>query len=249
MASRPVKARAVFGGAEEAAWEGGGHGEGGDAHGSATRRPSEWWRTGSNSAGLGLELERRDASGNVHTSEKRDDAHDSFLQVKKGFVLLTRMESITTYKNQQGQRRSGKKTKHVKRLKTKRLKLKVHFQMSKDTIFSKPHTKALCNANHRSIVEQGRATAAFQQRNSELSHEVNDLQDQLQAERANTQEIIKLERAEREQLEGKLKEERAERERLLEAERTSRLKFEKKNMMAKFAEFSKQMGTQQDPNN
>uniref|UniRef100_A0A8I6WNZ3 Uncharacterized protein n=1 Tax=Hordeum vulgare subsp. vulgare TaxID=112509 RepID=A0A8I6WNZ3_HORVV len=94
------------------------------------------------------------------------------------------------------------------------------------------------------IEEQARATAAFQQRNSELSHQVNDLQDQLQAERANTQEIINLERAEREQLEGKLKEERAERERLLEAERTSRLKFEK-NMMAKFAEFSKQMGTQQ----
>lgn len=94
------------------------------------------------------------------------------------------------------------------------------------------------------IEVQARATTAFEQQNSELSHQVNDLQDQLQAERANTQEIINLERAEREQLEGKLKEERAERERLLEAERTSRLKFEK-NMMAKFAEFSKQMGTQQ----
>ncbi|KAI4967934.1 hypothetical protein ZWY2020_010387 [Hordeum vulgare] len=70
--------------------------------------------------------------------------------------------------------------------------------------------------------------AAFQQRNSELSHQVNDLQDQLQAESANTQEIINLERAERERLEGKFKEERAKRERLLEAERTSRLKFEKK---------------------
>uniref|UniRef100_A0A8I6XU59 Uncharacterized protein n=1 Tax=Hordeum vulgare subsp. vulgare TaxID=112509 RepID=A0A8I6XU59_HORVV len=68
------------------------------------------------------------------------------------------------------------------------------------------------------IEEQARATAAFQQRNAELSHQVNDLQDQLQAERANTQEIINLERAEREQLEGKLKEEGAERERLLEAE-------------------------------
>ncbi|KAE8767601.1 hypothetical protein D1007_61021 [Hordeum vulgare] len=97
---------------------------------------------------------------------------------------------------------------------------------------------------HIQIEEQARATAAFQQRNSELSHQVNNLQDQLQAERANTQEIINLERAEREQLEGKLKEECVERERLLEAERTSRLKFEK-NMMAKFAEFSKQMGTQQ----
>uniref|UniRef100_A0A8I6WPF2 Uncharacterized protein n=1 Tax=Hordeum vulgare subsp. vulgare TaxID=112509 RepID=A0A8I6WPF2_HORVV len=92
--------------------------------------------------------------------------------------------------------------------------------------------------------EQARATTATQQRNSELNHQVNDLQDQLQAERANTQEIIKLERAEREQLEEKLKEERAERERLLEAERTSRLEFER-NMMAKFAELSKHMGTQQ----
>ncbi|KAE8806398.1 hypothetical protein D1007_17453 [Hordeum vulgare] len=98
--------------------------------------------------------------------------------------------------------------------------------------------------NYRMIEEKARATTSFQQRNSELNHQVNDLQDQLQAERANTQEIINLERAEREQLEGKLKEERAERERLLEAERTSRLKFEK-NMMAKFAVFSKQMGTQQ----
>ncbi|KAI4995810.1 hypothetical protein ZWY2020_037898, partial [Hordeum vulgare] len=171
------------------------------------------------------------SQGNVHTLEERDDAHDSFLQVKKGLVLLRRMETITTYKNQHGQRRSVVlsifRTKHVKRLKTKRLKLKVHFQMSKDTIFSRPHTKALCNASYRSL----------------LSHQVNDLQDQLQADRANTQEIINLERAEREQLEGKLKEEHAERERLLEAERTSRLKFEK-NMMAKFAEFSKQMGTQ-----
>ncbi|KAE8797587.1 hypothetical protein D1007_27242 [Hordeum vulgare] len=49
----------------------------------------------------------RDASGNVHTSDERDDAHDSFLQVKKGSVLLTRMEIITTYKNQHGHRRSG----------------------------------------------------------------------------------------------------------------------------------------------
>uniref|UniRef100_A0A8I6XZB0 Uncharacterized protein n=1 Tax=Hordeum vulgare subsp. vulgare TaxID=112509 RepID=A0A8I6XZB0_HORVV len=92
--------------------------------------------------------------------------------------------------------------------------------------------------------EQACATVATQQRNSELSHQVNDLQHQLQAERANTQDIINWERAERERLEEKLKEESAERERLLEAERTSRLKFEK-NMMTKFAELSKQMGTQQ----
>ncbi|KAE8789163.1 hypothetical protein D1007_36648 [Hordeum vulgare] len=423
----------------------------------------------------------RDASGNVHTSEKRDDAHDSFLQVKKGFVLLTRMESITTYKNQPGQRRSGtqdqsdtpvsandmcaleewpsharrnraqlqdeaggqkkkgrgvlkgfkaskksfangsaklniafyeklggtvgmnyrsfkddvvvimkrklpligvrrwsdihptihrlvvedmidrwdledtpdteekvltiakerykgwrstlsstykayktdasrlanlpedlqpeewewmieyfgtdlkfqersqKNTDNRKKQKTKhRIGSKSYSQVSfekdkaceevkkKETetqgplsdeqrhnIFQTTYKGTLqCKSSqHRGygdmakpstgseririqIEEQARATAAFQQRNSELSHEVNDLQDQLQAERANTQEIINLERAEREQLEGKLKEERAERERLLEAERTSRLKFEK-NMMAKFAEFSKQMGTQQ----
>ncbi|KAI4980047.1 hypothetical protein ZWY2020_016800, partial [Hordeum vulgare] len=86
------------------------------------------------------------------TEEERDDAHDSFLQVKKGSVLVTRMESITTYQNQHRQQRSGKKTKHVKRLKTKRLKLKVHFEMSKDTIFSRPHTNALGNASHRSLV-------------------------------------------------------------------------------------------------
>ena len=94
------------------------------------------------------------------------------------------------------------------------------------------------------IEEQARATAATQERNSQLSQQVNELEDQLQAERANTQERINLERAEREQLEERLKEERAERERLLQEERTSRLEFEK-NMMAKFVELSQQMGTQQ----
>uniref|UniRef100_M8C784 Uncharacterized protein n=1 Tax=Aegilops tauschii TaxID=37682 RepID=M8C784_AEGTA len=49
----------------------------------------------------------RDASGNVHPSEENDDAHYSFQQVKKGYVLVTRMESITAYKNQHGQHRSG----------------------------------------------------------------------------------------------------------------------------------------------
>ncbi|KAM3208909.1 hypothetical protein ACQJBY_063535 [Aegilops geniculata] len=96
------------------------------------------------------------------------------------------------------------------------------------------------------IEEQACATAATQQQNFELGQQVNELQDQLQAERANTQERINLERAEREQLEERLKEERAERERLLEEERTSRVEFEK-NMMAKFAELSQQMGTQQMP--
>ncbi|XP_040248248.2 LOW QUALITY PROTEIN: uncharacterized protein [Aegilops tauschii subsp. strangulata] len=99
---------------------------------------------------------------------------------------------------------------------------------------------------HIQIEEQARATAATQERNSQLSQQVNELQDQLQAERANTQERINLERAEREQLEERLKEERAERERLLQEERTSRLEFEK-NMMAKFVELSQQMGIQQVP--
>ncbi|KAF7102134.1 hypothetical protein CFC21_103318 [Triticum aestivum] len=94
------------------------------------------------------------------------------------------------------------------------------------------------------IEEQARATAATQERNSQLSQQVNDLEDQLQAERANTQERINLEHAEREQLEERLKEERAERERLLQEERTSRLEFEK-NIMAKFVQLSKQMETQQ----
>ncbi|KAM3256702.1 hypothetical protein ACQJBY_049251 [Aegilops geniculata] len=44
---------------------------------------------------------------NMLATEERDDAHYSFLQVKKGFVLITRMESITAYKNQYGQHRSG----------------------------------------------------------------------------------------------------------------------------------------------
>ena len=94
------------------------------------------------------------------------------------------------------------------------------------------------------IEEQARATAETQQQNSELSQQVNLLQDQLEAERANTQEKINLERAEREQLEDLLKQEYAERERLLEEERRSRLEFEK-NMMAKFAKFSQHMRTQQ----
>ncbi|KAE8793151.1 hypothetical protein D1007_32253 [Hordeum vulgare] len=277
----------------------------------------------------------RDASGNVHTSEERDDAHDSFLQVKKGSVLLTRMESITTYKNQHGQRRSGKRTQdqsdtpvsandmcaleewssHArgnraqlqdeaggqkkkgrgvlkgfkaskKRFVNGSAKLNIAFSeklggtvgmnyrsfkddvdktceevKNKETetqgplsdeqrhnIFQTTYKGTLqCKSSQPrgygymakpstgseririQIEVQARATAAFGQQNSELSHQGNDLQDQLQAERANTQEIINLERAEREQLEGELKEERAEREILLEEERTSRLKFEKKH--------------------
>ncbi|KAI4973906.1 hypothetical protein ZWY2020_041687 [Hordeum vulgare] len=301
------------------------------------------------------------------TQEERDDAHDSFLQVKKGSVLVTRMESITTYQNQHRQPRSGTQDQsntpvsandmcaldewpsHARRNRAQLqdeaggqkkkgrgvLKVGMNYRSFKDDVVvimkrklpligvrrwsdihptihrlivadiidrwdleDTPDTeekdKACAEVKNKEtetqgplsdeqrqnifqtrykgtlqckssqprgygymakpstgseririqIEEQARATAAFQQRNSELSHQVNDLQDQLQAERANTQEIINFERVEREQLEGKLKEERAERERLLEAERTSRLKFEK-NMMAKFGEFSKQMGTQQ----
>nr|XP_045089385.1 uncharacterized protein LOC109733696 isoform X2 [Aegilops tauschii subsp. strangulata]XP_045089386.1 uncharacterized protein LOC109733696 isoform X2 [Aegilops tauschii subsp. strangulata] len=96
------------------------------------------------------------------------------------------------------------------------------------------------------IEEQARATVATQEQNSQLSQQVNELEDQLQAERANTQERINLECAEREQLEERLKEECAKRERLLQEERTSRLEFER-NMMAKFIELSQQMGTQQVP--
>uniref|UniRef100_A0ACD5YCY1 Uncharacterized protein n=3 Tax=Avena sativa TaxID=4498 RepID=A0ACD5YCY1_AVESA len=98
------------------------------------------------------------------------------------------------------------------------------------------------------IEEQARATAKTQQQNSELSQQVNELQDQLEVERADMQERLNLERAEREQLEERLQQERAERERLLEEERRSRLEFEKA-MMTKFnqqmAKLSQQMGSQQ----
>jgi len=103
------------------------------------------------------------------------------------------------------------------------------------------------------LEDQARAQAETQKVNSELSHQVTELQDQLQAERESTQERINFERAERENLEERLKEERAEREklleeeraerdRLLEEERKSRLEFEK-NMMTKFTQLSQQMGT------
>ena len=92
--------------------------------------------------------------------------------------------------------------------------------------------------------EQARATAETQKVNSELSHQVTELQDQLQAERESTQERINSERAERENLEEMLKQERADRERLLEEERRSRLEFET-DMMAKFKQLSQQMETHQ----
>ena len=65
------------------------------------------------------------------------------------------------------------------------------------------------------IEEQDRATADTQKVNSELSHQVTELQDYLQVEREITQERIYLECAERENLEDRLKEELAEKERLL----------------------------------
>jgi len=98
------------------------------------------------------------------------------------------------------------------------------------------------------IEEQAHATAETQQQNSQLSQQVNELEDQLEVERAHMQERLSLERAEREQLEERLQQERAERERLLEEERRSGLEFEKA-MMTKFnqqmAKLSQQMGSQQ----
>ena len=51
------------------------------------------------------------------------------------------------------------------------------------------------------IEEQARATAEAQQLNSELSQQVNVLHDQLDAERADMEERMAIERAERELLE------------------------------------------------
>jgi hypothetical protein len=44
------------------------------------------------------------------------------------------------------------RTKHVKRCRTKKLKLKVHSQVSRETMFSRLHTKTPCNASHHSLV-------------------------------------------------------------------------------------------------
>ena len=169
-----------------------------------------------------------------------------------------------------GQKKKGRgvlfvfRTKHLKRFKTKKMKLKVQFLVNIEAIFSRPHRKTLRNATHHSLMgmdtwpnhqvvlkriksqfeEQECATTEIQKVNSELSHQVTELQDQLQAERESTQERINFERAKRENLEERLKEERAETERLLEEERRSILEFEK-NMMAKFAQFSQQTQTHQ----
>ena len=90
------------------------------------------------------------------------------------------------------------------------------------------------------LQDQTRATAETQKVNSQLSHQVSELQEQLQAERESTQERIEKERAERENLEEMLKQERADRDRLIEDERRSRLDFET-TMMAKFAQLFEQM--------
>ena len=59
------------------------------------------------------------------------------------------------------------------------------------------------------LQDQARAQAATEKVNTQLSQQVTELQDQLQAERENTQERIDFERAERENLEKMLEEERA----------------------------------------
>lgn len=45
------------------------------------------------------------------------------------------------------------RTKHIERSKTKKMKLKVHAQVSRETTFSRMHTKTLCNASHRSLID------------------------------------------------------------------------------------------------
>ena len=101
------------------------------------------------------------------------------------------------------------------------------------------------------LEEQARATVETQKVNSELSQQVTELQQKLQAERASMDERINLERAERENLEERLHEECAKRERMMELERTSRQEFETDLMaqfnsqfQSKFQEFSQQMEKQ-----
>ncbi|KAE8786357.1 hypothetical protein D1007_39806 [Hordeum vulgare] len=154
-------------------------------------------------------------------------------------------------------------TKHVQRLKTKRLKTQGPLSdEQRHNIFQTTYKGTLqCKSSQPrgygymakpstgseririQIEEQAHATAAFQQRNSELSRQSMIYKINYKLSVQTHKRLLTWSAREREQLEGKLEEERAERERFLEAERTSRLKFEK-NMMAKFAEFSKQMGTQ-----
>ncbi|XP_048572291.1 uncharacterized protein LOC125552688 isoform X13 [Triticum urartu] len=223
---------------------------------------------------------------NLLATEERDDAHYSFLQgtqeqlgthvAANDMCALdewpshARRNRAQLWNESDGQNKKGRgvlfvfRTKHLKRFKTKKMKLKVQFPVNIEAIFSRPHRKALRNATHHSLMgmdtwpnhqvvlkriksqfeEQARATAEIQKVNSELSHQVTELQDQLQAERESTQERINFERAERENLEESLKEEHADMERLLEEERRSTLKFEK-NMMAKFAQLSQHTQTHQ----
>ncbi|KAM0828223.1 hypothetical protein ACQ4PT_067689 [Festuca glaucescens] len=95
------------------------------------------------------------------------------------------------------------------------------------------------------LEEQSRAS---QRQNAELNQQVTQLQDELQAERENTQQQLELERAERQRLEERLQEDRIERERLLEEERRSRqleLQAVQESFMKKIAEMTEMMGTQQ----
>ena len=62
------------------------------------------------------------------------------------------------------------------------------------------------------VEEQARATVETQKVNSELSHQVTELQQKLEAKRASMEERINLERAERVNLEERLEHERVERE-------------------------------------
>ena len=103
------------------------------------------------------------------------------------------------------------------------------------------------------VEEQARATEETQKANSELSQQVTELQQKLQAERDSMEERINFERAERENLEERLQQERAERERMMELERSSRQEFEKNlmaqfnlEMQSKFKEFATQMEKQKN---
>ena len=57
-----------------------------------------------------------------------------------------------------GQKKKGRgvlfvfRTKHLKRFKTKKMKLKVQFPVNIEAIFSRPHRKTLRNATHHSLM-------------------------------------------------------------------------------------------------
>lgn len=74
---------------------------------------------------------------------------------------------------------------------------------------AKPQTDSERSRMH--IEDQARVTVETQQRNSELSQHVSELEEQLEVERVNMQQSITYECAERELLEERLQEERAAR--------------------------------------